>query len=98
MFISYLSDGPDKVELTPANTTYSIEEGTDLPEITCTATCEPTCDIIWVNERKTEMSAEGKLNLHNVTRERNGTYTCIAKNAATSARTNASIVLDVKCK
>jgi len=98
VFISYLSDGPDKVELTPAAYNYSIEEGDDLHDITCKAACEPNCGIKWIKDGKTEISSNGKLNLNNVTRDINGTYTCIAKNTATAATTNASIVLDVKCK
>lgn len=41
------SDGPDRAILNPSNTSYSVNTNSLIPAVTCSADCNPPCDINW---------------------------------------------------
>ena len=45
------SDPPGRASLTPAALNYELEENAAiLPDISCSADCEPDCEILWQKE------------------------------------------------
>ncbi|XP_063442433.1 hemicentin-1-like [Mytilus trossulus] len=71
--------GPDKVILSPNETSLVANEGSDFPSIKCKADCHPGCTLTWIKPNGIEVSTN-VLILKNIKMNQTGTYTCNASN------------------
>lgn len=93
------TDGPDIVMLSPSNDSYTIEEHSNLSEVTCSAKCVPACSLSWIGpDGQNVSSGEEVLSLLNISRKQSGNYTCSAVNTVTLQTKNATFNIDVTCK
>lgn len=73
------TDGPNQVILSPNRTSYTFDENSDVPDITCTADCQPYCTLMWIKQTGQVISTE-ILKLKEIQRNQAGTYQCNASN------------------
>ncbi|VDH93021.1 Hypothetical predicted protein [Mytilus galloprovincialis] len=71
--------GPNQVILSPNRTSYTFDENIDVPDITCTADCQPDCTLTWIKQTGQVISTE-ILSLKEIQRNQAGTYQCNASN------------------
>ncbi|XP_076109577.1 peroxidasin homolog [Mytilus galloprovincialis] len=71
--------GPNQVILSPNRTSYTFDENSDVPDITCTADCQPDCTLTWIKQTGQVISTE-ILSLKETQRNQAGTYQCNASN------------------
>ena len=87
-FVFLLTGRPQTISLSPITTTYSLEEGSLVPDISCSADCNPPCQLIWQKFNVYNASAtvpvlnvptieNPVLSIGHVTRADSGTYVCI---------------------
>ncbi|XP_060599665.1 carcinoembryonic antigen-related cell adhesion molecule 5-like, partial [Ruditapes philippinarum] len=72
--------GPDNVAFSPSDTSYEKDENESLNQVTCTASCHPTCSFTWTKtETGTLVSSSALLNLERLQSSDAGTYRCTAR-------------------
>jgi hypothetical protein len=90
------SDGPIQIEISPPDTTYTVNETGSVNQITCTADCIPSCTTTWTGPNSTAGNTS-ILNLQNIDRSQAGVYNCTAVNAISSL-TLIKVNAIVNCK
>jgi hypothetical protein len=90
------SDGPIQIEISPPDTTYTVNETGSVNQITCTADCIPSCTTTWTGPNSTAGNTS-ILNLQNIDRSQAGVYNCTAVNAISSL-TLIKVNVIVNCK
>jgi hypothetical protein len=90
------SDGPIQIEISPPDTTYTVNETGSVNQITCTADCIPSCTTTWTGPNLTA-GTTSILNLQNIDRSQAGVYNCTAVNAISSL-TLIKVNVIVNCK
>ena len=95
-----LIDGPDEVELTPGNITYTLFEFSSLPPVTCDCgMCEPRCKTHWSFKGAFINSSDSDtLELQALTRDSAGQYICTCLNPSTSKSERKQFNVHVLCK
>jgi hypothetical protein len=90
------SDGPIQIEISPPDTTYTVNETDSVNQINCTADCIPSCTTTWTGPN---LSADTTsiLNLQNINRSQAGVYNCTAVNEISSL-TLIKVNVIVNCK
>lgn len=73
------SDGPDRVILSPNETSLVLNEGSDVPSIECITDCQPGCSLTWIKPDGQE-ELTNVLILNNIKMNQTGTYKCNASN------------------
>jgi hypothetical protein len=98
-----LTDGPDRPVLSPSAESVNITEGSNLGPIVCSAECRPNCNYFW-NKRKTRgrfsnIDSPQSLEIHNITTEQSGKYTCRVDHPNDTSRVNRTdVMVTVHCK
>ncbi|KAK3759305.1 hypothetical protein RRG08_021251 [Elysia crispata] len=74
---------PESIAFEPLDSSYNVEEGTNLEPVTCSANCEPACSLNWYkdNELSTPTVADAILDLGLADQADAGLWTCVATNA-----------------
>ena len=93
------SDGPIKVVLSPANTTYILEEGGSMSEVDCSCgLCNPSCNIHWFFSNNS-LGNSSMLQLSDISRNISGEYSCQCVNPETfEEKANVvNIIIECKC-
>ncbi|XP_060553988.1 carcinoembryonic antigen-related cell adhesion molecule 5-like [Ruditapes philippinarum] len=87
--------GPDNVVFSPSNTSYEKDENESLNQVTCTATCYPTCSFTWTKtETGRVVSNSALLNLGSLQSSDVGTYRCTATRTGGSSQSK-DLTVDV---
>lgn len=91
IFVEY---GPDRTEITPANTSYVVvERNRSRLDVVCSCgDCVPSCSSEWLLNG-TVFSNDPTLELNNISRSDTGVYTCMCKNINTKKTENKQFVL-----
>lgn len=89
------TDGPKQVILSPNKTSYTEYEDRDVPDITCTADCQPDCTLMWIKPTGQVISTE-ILSLTEIKRNQAGTYRCNASNVVGNM-VSADVTISVLC-
>ncbi|VDI68261.1 Hypothetical predicted protein [Mytilus galloprovincialis] len=87
--------GPDQVILSTNETSYTVNEDSDVPNITCTADCQPECTLMWITYTDQVISNE-ILSLKNIQRTQTGIYYCNASNLVGNMVSN-DVTISVRC-
>ena len=77
------SDGPIQIEISPPDTTYTVNETDSVNQINCTADCNPSCTTTWTGPNL-PAGTTSILSLQNIDRSQAGVYNCTAVNAISS--------------
>ncbi|XP_060602041.1 carcinoembryonic antigen-related cell adhesion molecule 5-like [Ruditapes philippinarum] len=90
--------GPDNVAFSPSDTSYEKDENESLNQVTCSASCYPTCSFTWT---KTEtgriVSNSALLNLGRLQSSDAGTYRCTATRTGGEPQSK-DLTVNVICK
>lgn len=78
MYDISLTDRPSNVVLNPNRSEIVVNEFDEIGPVHCSADCVPSCTYIWTGTGMNENIPI--LQIVNISRTQNGTYTCIAKN------------------
>ncbi|XP_033758554.1 uncharacterized protein LOC117340884 isoform X2 [Pecten maximus] len=94
--------GPGKsMSLSPPTTSYTMTEGSTLPDITCTADCRPGCTFVWTRQDNITFTLSPVLSLGHLDISEQGTYTCSARNDQGESSLSVHVVIldsvDVGC-
>ncbi|XP_063442431.1 carcinoembryonic antigen-related cell adhesion molecule 1-like [Mytilus trossulus] len=73
------TDGPNQVILSPNRTSFTFDEGDDVPDVTCEADCQPDCCLMWITPTG-QVKSNGILRLPKINRTQAGIYLCNASN------------------
>ncbi|XP_060064545.1 hemicentin-1-like [Ylistrum balloti] len=84
--------GGSDIRLAPTETHYTKKEGSKIPDIRCTAGCNPACEISWYHDRTGRVWQGDRLSLLNMLRSRDGNYTCAANNSQGTQTTNVTVL------
>ena len=93
--ISFYSDGPLAVSVSPQNKTYTQVEGSVI-DVTCSAQCWP-CTYRWTGQGSW-VSNGPRLHVTNLRRVHHGQFTCTVTNSKTNLQQNVYINVQVICK
>ncbi|XP_060066961.1 hemicentin-2-like [Ylistrum balloti] len=66
--------------LSPSDTSYTLNEGSMLPSITCSAECRPGCLFVWTKPDNINFTASPVLSLGQLDRTKTGEYSCTSWN------------------
>ncbi len=66
--------------------------------VTCTADCNPTCDIQWERGGNEVGSSDGVLTISDIQREHEGVYSCVATNARNDNTQREELEIIVHCE
>ncbi|XP_055958765.1 cell surface glycoprotein MUC18-like [Patella vulgata] len=72
-----MNDGPENIRFTPTKSSITVIEN-ESRTVTCSADCNPLCNIIWYKGSAIISSTE-LLSLNNIKRQQAGNYTCQAQ-------------------
>ncbi|XP_033758556.1 uncharacterized protein LOC117340884 isoform X3 [Pecten maximus] len=97
-----IAAGPGKsMSLSPPTTSYTMTEGSTLPDITCTADCRPGCTFVWTRQDNITFTLSPVLSLGHLDISEQGTYTCSARNDQGESSLSVHVVIldsvDVGC-
>ncbi|VDH94468.1 Hypothetical predicted protein [Mytilus galloprovincialis] len=87
--------GPKQVILSPNETSYEFNEDSDVPNVTCTADCQPDCTFTWITPNDEVLSTE-ILSLTEIQRNQAGIYQCNASNVVVNMVSN-DVTISVRC-
>jgi hypothetical protein len=90
------SDGPIQIEISPPDTTYTVNETDSVNQINCTADCNPICTTTWTGPNL-PAGTTSILSLQNISRSQAGVYNCTAVNEISSL-TLIKVNVIVNCK
>jgi len=93
--ISFYSDGPSAISVSPQNQTYTQVEGSVI-DVTCSAHCWP-CTYRWTGTGSW-VSNGPRLHITNLRRVHHGQFICTVTNSRTNLQQNVNIVVQVICK
>ena len=97
--VTFFADVPDTVSVTPSHSTYVVNDGEVLDDITCTAKCVPSCTYEW-KKNGTCFRTEQILSLGQLTRSDSGVYTCSVEHTDDNLQVSQTIdvTVNVRCK
>ncbi|XP_052062010.1 nephrin-like [Mytilus californianus] len=85
--------GPNQVVLSPNETSYTLNEDSHVPDITCTADCQPDCNLMWIRPNG-QVDSNNILSLKEIQKNQAGTYQCNASNVV-SNMVSADVTISV---
>ncbi|PVD27513.1 hypothetical protein C0Q70_12675 [Pomacea canaliculata] len=87
-----MKNGPDRAILNPSNTSYSVNTNSLIPAVTCSADCNPPCDINWY--KGTAITQTGpQLSLGSADKSKAGNYFCRVENTQGKKESPVSITV-----
>lgn len=89
------SDGPNKVILSPNQTSLLVNVGSDVPNIKCKANCQPDCSLTWISPNGHEESTD-ILIIKNIQINQTGMYKFNASNEV-SHMVSAGLTITIVC-
>ena len=94
-----IADGPDQAILIPAQTTYTFNNGSSFPGISCTSDCYPACTSTWYKDAESNSIAttNGSLELGKLDKTDAGFYICNVTNILLSHSHTALVTLLIRC-
>ena len=98
-----LTDGPDRLVLSPSAESVNITEGSNLGPIVCSAECRPNCNYYWKYRKRrvrfSDIDSPQSLEIYDITREQSGKYICHVNHPNETSRVNRTdVMVTVHCK
>ena len=95
-----ISDGPDRAILSPAQTSYTVNERSQFHKISCGSDCYPTCINTWrkQGESNSVPANNSWLDLGVLDKTEAGVYICNATNNQLSQSKTAQVSIFIRCK
>ena len=88
------TDGPEDVTVTPYAKSVSLVLGDNFGPITCSAKCNPRCNITWKKDGTRKITTYGTLLAKRISEEDGGIYQCTATHPQNKSR-NVSTIMNV---